>query len=54
MHIHHKQYHDNDVLKDTIFLCPSCHSYEHYIIRLGKIADDIKNKIKLLESNYKL
>jgi hypothetical protein len=26
--IHHKEYHDDDPLKDTIELCPSCHMKE--------------------------
>jgi len=32
-HIHHLQYHDNDVLKDTIELCPSCHYKESWRLR---------------------
>jgi len=27
-HIHHLEYHNNDVLKDAIELCASCHAYE--------------------------
>jgi len=26
--IHHIEYHDNDILKDTIELCPRCHRIE--------------------------
>jgi hypothetical protein len=28
-HIHHLEYHEEDVLKDTIELCNSCHRSEH-------------------------
>lgn len=27
--MHHLQYHDDDPLKDTIELCPSCHGKQH-------------------------
>ena len=27
--IHHIEYHDNNPLKDTIELCPSCHNKQH-------------------------
>jgi Zn finger protein HypA/HybF involved in hydrogenase expression len=34
--IHHLAYHADDPLKDTIELCPSCHSKESY--RLGQLT----------------
>jgi len=31
-HIHHfAEYHDDDPLKDTIELCPSCHAKQHKV-----------------------
>lgn len=35
MHTHHLEYHDGDVLKDTLQLCPQCHGIES--ARLKKI-----------------
>ena len=30
-HTHHFIYHDDDVLKDTVELCPACHAKQHKI-----------------------
>ena len=30
-HMHHKQYHENNPVRDTIELCSSCHRAEHYL-----------------------
>lgn len=35
-HMHHKEYHKEDVLKDTIELCDSCHSKEHARLKKEK------------------
>lgn len=32
-HIHHKTYHDDDILKDTVELCGSCHCKETWKTR---------------------
>ena len=29
-HMHHMKYHDDDVLRDTIEVCISCHNREHH------------------------
>jgi len=31
--IHHLEYHDDDMLKDTVELCARCHTYESWRIR---------------------
>lgn len=38
-HIHHIRYHNDDLLKDTIELCVSCHIKESH--RLGQIRGNI-------------
>lgn len=30
MHTHHLEYHDDNILKDTIEICPQCHGKETY------------------------
>jgi hypothetical protein len=36
--IHHIEYHEEDILKDTIELCNSCHRKEHWrLIKLGLV-----------------
>ena len=42
-HLHHKQYHDDDVLKDTIELCAHCHPkamkrIKHFILSCVSVA----------------
>lgn len=32
-HIHHIEYHDDNILKDTIEICASCHGYETWKYR---------------------
>jgi hypothetical protein len=38
-HLHHLKYHDDDPLKDTIELCPSCHGKNH-----GKKTQDLSRR----------
>jgi hypothetical protein len=41
MHIHHEKYHNDDPVKDTITLCPSCHRKEEQ--RLKKLKEGIRS-----------
>jgi hypothetical protein len=43
-HRHHREYHDDDVLKDTIEVCQSCHLKEHK--RLKKLKEEPKRCAK--------
>lgn len=36
MHTHHFEYHDDDILKDTIQICPQCHGRESARLRKEK------------------
>jgi hypothetical protein len=35
-HVHHRQYHDDNIMHDTIELCPACHKRQH--IKHGRYA----------------
>jgi hypothetical protein len=55
--IHHKKYHDDDVLKDTIELCNRCHKREHARLKMIVKAKDIKDigvKTPTIETREKL
>jgi len=41
-HMHHLQYHDDDPLKDTIELCPSCHTSRHEQMKRSRRRENRK------------
>lgn len=40
-HMHHKEYHDNDISKDTIELCVSCHNKTRPRNKSGQFEKEI-------------
>jgi hypothetical protein len=50
-HIHHNEYHEDDVLKDTLELCVACHGEEHDRIRKLPGGDWYNRKCSICDSN---
>lgn len=57
-HLHHIEYHENNVLKDTLELCVSCHKRKNLVENINKyyktmtIEDLRKLLTKVLEDEY--